>query len=104
MSLFWVGTLEHRQFDTPWAKATGILDSTSPLKLDPLRYLIQRWFSPQALTFRVSLGSWIFQILFDLNSDCLVSMKILPIPGQELELWNRTLYLQLSRCRLPLGS
>ena len=25
-------------------------------------------------------------------------MKILPIPGGGLELWNRTLYLQLSRC------
>jgi hypothetical protein len=59
-------------FDTPWAKATGILGSTSPLRLNPLRYLKKRWFSPrqllqvgkaaqrtgsQALTFRVPLGS-----------------------------------------------
>ncbi len=69
-------------FDTPWAKATGILGSTSPLRLDPLRYLAQRWFSPlraasrsrsvsdrrrEALTFRVPLGSWSFQNLFDLQ-------------------------------------
>lgn len=26
-------------FDTPQAKGMGILDSTSPLRLDPLRYL-----------------------------------------------------------------
>ncbi|TVP65700.1 MAG: hypothetical protein EA343_02695 [Nodularia sp. (in: Bacteria)] len=32
-------------------------------------------------------------------------MKILPIPGKELELWNRTLYFQLSRCSVePLGN
>ena len=33
------------------ALAAEILGSTSPLSLDPLRYLSQRWFSPQALTF-----------------------------------------------------
>jgi hypothetical protein len=32
-----------------------------------------------------------------LNAGCLVTVKILPIPGQKLELWNRTTYLQLSR-------
>ncbi|MEH2363448.1 hypothetical protein [Nostoc sp.] len=47
------------QVDTLRAEATDILGSASPLKLDPLRYLTQRWFSPQALTFRVPLGSWI---------------------------------------------
>jgi hypothetical protein len=56
------------KFDTLLPKGEEILGSTSPLSLDPLRYLAQRWFSPQALTFRVPLGSWIFQILFDLNS------------------------------------
>ena len=38
-------------FDTPRSKDTGILGSTRPLKLDSLRYLTQRWDSPQALTF-----------------------------------------------------
>jgi len=46
-------------FDTLGPKGEEILGSASPLKLDPLRYLAQRWFSPQALTFRVPLGSWI---------------------------------------------
>ena len=60
--------------DTLLPKGEEILGSTSPLKLNPLRYLAQRWFShascfksakppnalaPQALTFRVPLGSWI---------------------------------------------
>jgi hypothetical protein len=32
-------------------------------------------------------------------------MKILPIPGKELELWNRTSYFQLSRYSVkPLGN
>ncbi len=43
---------------TPRPKGTGILlesppritGSASPLKLNPLRYLIQRWFSPQSFT------------------------------------------------------
>ena len=35
------------------AKATEILGSTSPLNLEPLRYLSQRWFSPQALKPRL---------------------------------------------------
>ncbi len=39
------------QIDTPRSKETGILVSTRPLKLDSLRYLAQRWDSPQALTF-----------------------------------------------------
>ena len=41
---------------TPWPEGTGILlesppritGSLSPLKLNPLRYLVQRWFSPQS--------------------------------------------------------
>jgi hypothetical protein len=65
--------------------------------LDPLRYLTQRWFSPQALTFRGKSGSWITpRICFVLILCRLVPMKILPIPGKELKLWNRTPYLQLS--------
>jgi protein-tyrosine-phosphatase len=40
----------HR-IDTPRPKGTRILGSASPLSLNPLRYLDQRWFSPQALTF-----------------------------------------------------
>ena len=39
------------------ALATKILGSTSPLNLEPLRYLSQRWFSPQALTFPLPEGS-----------------------------------------------
>jgi hypothetical protein len=35
----------------PRSKDAGILGSTRPLKLDSLRYLAQRWDSPQALTF-----------------------------------------------------
>ena len=46
-------------FDTLRAKAAEILGSTSPLNLDPLRYLSQRWFSPQALTFPLPEGSCI---------------------------------------------
>ncbi|WP_292761006.1 hypothetical protein [Nostoc sp. NOS(2021)] len=45
--------------DTPRHKWTGILGSMRPLKLGSLRYLAQRWDSPQALTFRVPLGSCI---------------------------------------------
>ena len=45
--------------DTLRAKAAEILGSTSPLSLDPLRYLSQRWFSPQALTFPLPEGSCI---------------------------------------------
>ena len=41
------------------ALATKILGSTSPLNLEPLRYLSQRWFSPQALTFPLPEGSCI---------------------------------------------
>ncbi|WP_242045486.1 MULTISPECIES: group I intron-associated PD-(D/E)XK endonuclease [unclassified Calothrix] len=37
-------------FDTLRRSTAEILGSTSPLKLDPLRYLKKRWFSPQALT------------------------------------------------------
>lgn len=40
-------------FDTPRSKDTGILGSTRPLKLDSLRYLPQRWDSPQALKPRL---------------------------------------------------
>lgn len=35
--------------DTPTAKASGILGSPKPLKLESLRHLAQRWDSPQAL-------------------------------------------------------
>ncbi|WP_210967638.1 hypothetical protein [Dolichospermum flos-aquae] len=47
------------EFDTLRAKAAEILGSTSPLNLNPLRYLSQRWFSPQALTFPLPGGSCI---------------------------------------------
>jgi len=39
------------------ALAAEILGSTSPLSSDPLQYLNQRWFSPQALTFPLPEGS-----------------------------------------------
>ena len=45
--------------DTPRPKGAGILGSPSPLTLESLRSLKQRWFSPQALTFPVPLGSCI---------------------------------------------
>ena len=45
--------------DTLRAKASEILGSTSPLNLNPLRYLSQRWFSPQALTSPLPEGSCI---------------------------------------------
>ncbi|TAF12324.1 MAG: hypothetical protein EAZ76_14705 [Nostocales cyanobacterium] len=35
--------------DTPRPKGAGILGSTSPLRLDPLRCLSKRWFSPRHL-------------------------------------------------------
>jgi hypothetical protein len=53
------GQVYVRQVDTLRAKAAEILGSTSPLSLDPLRYLSQRWFSPQALTFLLPGGSCI---------------------------------------------
>ncbi len=40
----------NKRFDTPRPKGTRILGSASPLRLGSLRYLTQRWFSPQALT------------------------------------------------------
>jgi hypothetical protein len=50
MLLWWKG-VKFTEFDTPQPKGVRILGSTSPLNLDSLRYLSQRWFSPQALTF-----------------------------------------------------
>ncbi len=47
--------------DTPRSFDAGILGSTSPLRLDPLRNLTQRWFSPRALTFPLPGGSGLFQ-------------------------------------------
>jgi len=91
--------------DTPQPEGMRILGSPSPLSLDPLRYLSQRWFSRPCFNFRYARSFVaLLQNLFDLNAVCLAPMKILPIPGKELELWNRTLYLQLSnRVPLPLG-
>lgn len=66
-----LGIANRKQIDTLRAKATEILGSTSPLRLDPLRYLSQRWFSPRALTFRVPLGSWIIP-KFALFKFCIV--------------------------------
>jgi hypothetical protein len=54
-----VAAAPHRLVDTPRDKSTGILGSTKPLNLESLRHLDQRWDSPQALTFRVPLGSCI---------------------------------------------
>jgi hypothetical protein len=60
--------------DTLRPEGAEILGSTSPLRLDPLRCLAQRWFSPrqllqvgkpaqrtgsQALTFGMPYRSWI---------------------------------------------
>jgi hypothetical protein len=59
---------EEERVDTLRSKDAEILDSTSPLNLDPLRYLSQRWFSPQALTFRVPLGSWMIPKFVLFNS------------------------------------
>jgi hypothetical protein len=36
-------------FDAPLPLGERILGSTSPLRLDTLQRLVQRWFSPQAL-------------------------------------------------------
>jgi hypothetical protein len=48
-----------RKIDTPRDKSTGILGSTRPLKLGSLRYLAQRWDSPQALTLGMPYPSCI---------------------------------------------
>lgn len=58
---------ETTNLDTLRSKDAEILDSTSPLSLDPLRYLSQRWFSPQALTFPMPWGSWMIPkfVLFE---------------------------------------
>ncbi|QBQ73204.1 hypothetical protein kac65v162_gp174 [Nodularia phage vB_NspS-kac65v162] len=53
--IFWHNQTPY--IDTPRPKGAGILGSTSPLRLDSLRYLTQRWFSPQALTFPLPGGS-----------------------------------------------
>jgi hypothetical protein len=45
--------------DTPRDKSTGILGSMRPLKLGSLRYLAQRWDSPQALTLGMPYPSCI---------------------------------------------
>jgi hypothetical protein len=39
------GVKDH-PFDTPRDKSTGILSSSSPLNLNPLQFLNQRWFFP----------------------------------------------------------
>ena len=50
--------------DTHRPKGTVILDSTSPLRLDPLRCLTQRWFSPQALLSPCPEVVVLLQVLF----------------------------------------
>jgi hypothetical protein len=47
---FWI---EGLHLTLSGSQAAEILGSTSPLNLEPLRYLSQRWFSPQALKPRL---------------------------------------------------
>ena len=58
----WLLISEHsRKFEVIWhsrrTKRFGILSSTSPLKLDALRYPTQRWFSRLRVTFRMPYDS-----------------------------------------------
>ena len=50
--------------DTLRPKGAEILGSTSPLKLDPLQCLAQRWFSPQALLSPCPEVVVLLQVLF----------------------------------------
>jgi|GEM_PF-2116093 len=54
-----LSAVQNHLVDTLRHKWTEILGSTKPLNLESLRHLDQRWDSPQALTFRVPLGSCI---------------------------------------------
>jgi hypothetical protein len=51
--------------DTPRHKYTGILGSMRPLKLGSLRYLTQRWDSPQALIWVCPTLFASLQVLFN---------------------------------------
>jgi hypothetical protein len=82
--------------DTPRDKSTGILGSTKPLNLESLRHLDQRWDSPQALTFRVPLGSCMAASPVLLETICskilsrLAPMNLLPTARRKLEQCSRT--------------
>jgi len=77
----------------------GILGSTSPLKLDTLRYPTQRWFSLLRVTFRaphVSCISTKFAWIETLASNTALSSSCKDFTsraGEKLELLSRTLYL-----------
>jgi hypothetical protein len=76
----------------------GILGSTSPLALDSLRYLKQRWFFPQALLFVRPTIVVFLQNFLELKLTlqilcCLVPAKILPTYREKLERLGRTPYL-----------
>jgi hypothetical protein len=83
-------------FDTPRHKWTGILGSTRPLKLGSLRYLAQRWDSPQALTLGMPYPSCIAAnpVYFETNSFKILSrlapMNLLPTARRKLEQCSRT--------------
>ncbi len=67
------------RLDTPQPKGMRILGSTSPLSLDPSRYLGQRWFSPQALTFGLPDHSCTkCKICLPFSAVRLVPMNLLP--------------------------
>ncbi len=70
-----LGTTLREVIDTLRSKDTEILGSTSPLRLDPLRYLTQRWFSPQALTFGMPYRSWIAPRICLLGAYCYIPVK-----------------------------
>ncbi len=90
--------------DTPQSKDTGILGSTRPLKLDSLRYLTQRWDSPQALTFGLPDRSCMtaspveyetirFKILIRVSTSLntsLAPINLLPTARKKLEQYSRT--------------
>ena len=55
--------------DTPTAKASGILGSLKPLKLESLRLLAQRWDSPQALIWVCPTIFALQQVLFSFEAN-----------------------------------
>ena len=77
----------------------GILGSTSPLTLDSLRYLKQRWFLRLRVTFRAPHDSCIstkFALIETLASNTALSSSYKDFTsraGEKLELLSRTLYL-----------
>ncbi|OBQ13219.1 MAG: hypothetical protein AN490_03205 [Anabaena sp. AL09] len=77
------------------AKAGEILGSPKPLNLDSLRFLNQRWDSPQATSGMpypscINASSFFVEANALQNPECLAPVNLLPITKRKLEQCNRT--------------